>query len=69
MTVRWTQPAQDDFLGVIEWIVAGNPAAAAKVGRRILASLERLARYRTGADPVYQRSTWPGVAPVYLASS
>jgi toxin ParE1/3/4 len=42
--IRWTLPAHDDFLGLVGWIAARNPAAAAKVGRRILAAVERLAR-------------------------
>lgn len=42
--VRWTTPAHEDFLGIVAWIAANNPAAAAKVGRRILAAVERLAK-------------------------
>jgi toxin ParE1/3/4 len=41
--VRWTEPANADFLGVIEWLKARNPSAAARVGRRILDSVELLA--------------------------
>jgi toxin ParE1/3/4 len=40
--LRWTQPASQDFLGIVEWIKARNPPAAAKVGRHILASVEGL---------------------------
>jgi plasmid stabilization system protein ParE len=40
--VRWTEPANADFLGVIEWLKARNPSAAARVGRRILDSVELL---------------------------
>lgn len=42
MTIRWTQPANDDFLGIVSWIAANNRAAAAKVGRLILAAVEKL---------------------------
>ena len=42
MTIRWTQPANDDFLGIVSWIAANNPAAASKVGRLILAAVEQL---------------------------
>lgn len=42
MTIRWTQPANDDFLGIIAWIAANNPVAASSVGRRILDVVERL---------------------------
>ena len=40
--LRWTEPASQDFLGIVEWIKARNPAAAAKVGRHILDSVEGL---------------------------
>ena len=40
--LRWTEPASQDFLGIVEWIKARNPAAAAKVGRHILDSVEAL---------------------------
>jgi plasmid stabilization system protein ParE len=35
MTIRWTQPANDDFLGIIGWIAANNPVAASSVGQNI----------------------------------
>ena len=41
--IRWTTPANDDFLGIIRWIKARNPGAAARVGRRILDAAEDLA--------------------------
>jgi toxin ParE1/3/4 len=34
--LRWTEPASADFLGIVEWLKTRNPAAAARVGRRIL---------------------------------
>lgn len=43
--VRWAEPASADFLGVIEWLKARNPQAAARVGRRILDSVELLAEH------------------------
>jgi toxin ParE1/3/4 len=45
MTVRWAQPAHDDFFGIVSWIEANNPAAAARVGRRILDAIERLEEF------------------------
>ena len=42
MTIRWTQPANDDFLGIVERIAVNNPAAASAVGRKILAAVEQL---------------------------
>ena len=41
--IRWTEPANTDFLGIVEWLVARNPDAAARVGRRILDAVEHLA--------------------------
>jgi plasmid stabilization system protein ParE len=40
--LRWIEPANADFLGIVEWLKARNPAAAARVGRRILYDVERL---------------------------
>ena len=45
-TIRWTEPANADFLGIVEWIKAQNSAAvAARIGRRILDIVERLAEF------------------------
>ena len=41
-TIRWTEPASTNFLGIVEWLQARNPAAAAKAGRRILDAVEIL---------------------------
>ena len=40
--LRWTELANADFLGIIEWLKARNPAAAAQVGRHILDNAELL---------------------------
>jgi toxin ParE1/3/4 len=40
--IRWTQPANGDFLGIVEWLNERNPAAAQRVGRHILDTVERL---------------------------
>jgi toxin ParE1/3/4 len=40
--IRWTEPASTDFLGIVEWLAARNPAAAVRVGRRILEAVEVL---------------------------
>ncbi|MGH3514768.1 MAG: type II toxin-antitoxin system RelE/ParE family toxin, partial [Pseudonocardiaceae bacterium] len=42
MTIGWTQPANDDFLGIVEWIAVNSPDAASAVGRKILAAVEQL---------------------------
>jgi plasmid stabilization system protein ParE len=39
VTIRWTKPANNDFLGIVAWIAANNPAAASRVGRRILGAV------------------------------
>jgi plasmid stabilization system protein ParE len=36
VTIRWTKPANDDFLGIVAWIAANNPAAASQVGQRCI---------------------------------
>src|SRR5947209_118185 len=41
--LRWTEPANADFLGVVTWLWAKNPDVAAPVGRRILDDVEQLA--------------------------
>lgn len=51
MTIRWTQPTNDDFLGIVEWIAAHNFTAAAPVGRRILAAVEQLAEFPFRGKP------------------
>ena len=43
--LRWTEPANADFLGIVEWLKVRNPAAAARVGRRILDDVEQLAHF------------------------
>ena len=43
--IRWTTPANDDFFGIVRWIKARNPDAAARVGRRILDAAEDLAAH------------------------
>jgi toxin ParE1/3/4 len=51
MTIRWTQPANDDFLEIVERIAAHNPTAAAPVGRRILEAVEQLAEFPLRGRP------------------
>ena len=51
MTIRWTQPANDDLLGIVEWIAVNNPMAAAPVGQRILAAVEQLAEFPFRGKP------------------
>lgn len=65
MTIRWTQPANDDFLGIVSWIAANNQAAAAKVGRLILAAVEQLEdfpfRGKPGRSPDTRELVVPGL--------
>lgn len=55
MTIQWTQPANDDFLGIVSWIAADSPTAASRVGRAILAGVGELEvfpfRGRPGRSP------------------
>ncbi len=55
MTIRWTKPANDDFLGIVRWIAADNRAAASRVGQRILDAVRQLddfpLRGRPGRSP------------------
>ena len=43
MRVRWTDPARTDFLQILGYIARDNPAAAARVGRRLLSAVDGLA--------------------------
>ena len=43
--IRWTEPANADFLGVIEWLMPRNPQAEEQVGRAILAAVDQLTTY------------------------
>jgi toxin ParE1/3/4 len=55
MTITWTRPAHDDFLGIVAWIKEHNPAASARVGRQILDAVEQLDQFplrgRPGRSP------------------
>jgi plasmid stabilization system protein ParE len=55
MRIRWSRPANDDFLGIVAWIAAKNPTAAKPVGVRILAAVEQLGdfpfRGKAGRSP------------------
>ncbi|MGH6900692.1 MAG: type II toxin-antitoxin system RelE/ParE family toxin [Geminicoccales bacterium] len=43
MRVRWTDPAQTDFLEILGYIARDNPAAAERVGRQLLSAIDALA--------------------------
>jgi len=61
--VRWTLPAHEDFLGIVSWIAANNPAAASKVGRRILSAVKRLAERPYRGRPGRAKDTRELVIP------
>jgi toxin ParE1/3/4 len=42
MRVRWTDPARTDFLEILGYIARDNPAAAQRVGRRLLSAIDAL---------------------------
>jgi toxin ParE1/3/4 len=61
--IRWTEDANADFLGIVEWIADNNPSAAARVGRRILDSIEmRVAHPYLGKPGRSPDTREPGVA-------
>ena len=43
MKIRWTDPAQTDLLDICEYIARSDPAAAERVGGRVLAAVQALA--------------------------
>jgi toxin ParE1/3/4 len=43
MRIRWTDPAETDFFDICEYIAHDNPAAAKRVGRRLLSAVDTLA--------------------------
>jgi toxin ParE1/3/4 len=43
MRVRWTDPAQTDFLEILGYIARDNPPAAERIGRRLLSAIDGLA--------------------------
>jgi toxin ParE1/3/4 len=65
ITIRWTEPSSADFLGIIEWISADNPPAAARVGRPILNAIEMLSSHPYLGKPGRSPDTRePGVARI-----
>ena len=67
--LRWAEPASRDFLGIVEWIKARNPPAAAKVGRHILDSVEGLARASDYSFHDCHRQTHPSPPSILPGSS
>ena len=65
IAIRWADPARADFLGIIEWITHEHPPAARRIGRRLLAVIERLGAYphlgRPGRVPDTREQTIPGL--------
>jgi plasmid stabilization system protein ParE len=55
--IRWTEPANADFLGIAEWLNARNPMAAARVGRRILDTVEMLDDHPYPGKPAHSPDT------------
>jgi plasmid stabilization system protein ParE len=55
VTIRWTKAANDDFFGIVAWIAANSPAAASRVGQRILDAVQHLEGFpllgRPGRSP------------------
>jgi toxin ParE1/3/4 len=51
MRLRWTDPAQTDLLEILEYIVRDHPAAAERVGRRLVSAIGALAEQPRGGRP------------------
>jgi len=43
MRVRWTDPAQTDLFGILDYIARDNPAAAERVEQRLVNAVSSLA--------------------------
>lgn len=43
MRIRWTDPARTDLFEICEYIARSNPAAAERVGERVLSAVDALA--------------------------
>ena len=43
MRIRWADPAETDLFEICEYIARDNPAAAERVGRRLLSAVDSLA--------------------------
>jgi toxin ParE1/3/4 len=43
MRIRWTDPAETDFLEILGYIARDDPAAAERVGQRLLSAVDGLA--------------------------
>jgi toxin ParE1/3/4 len=43
MRVRWTRPAQTDFLEILSYIACDDAAVAERVGERLLSAVDALA--------------------------
>lgn len=70
--IRWTEPASDDLLGIVEWIADRQPVAAGPVGRRILVAVEMLRdhpkRGRSGRSPHTRELVIPGLPYLVIYS-
>jgi addiction module RelE/StbE family toxin len=42
MRVRWTDPAQTDYLEILGYIARNDPAAAERVGQQLLSAIDAL---------------------------
>jgi addiction module RelE/StbE family toxin len=51
MRIRWTDPAQTDFRQILTYIARDDPAAAERVGDRLLSAIDRLATQPRSGRP------------------
>ena len=69
MRVRWTDPAETDLLGILEYIARENPTAARRVGQRLLSAVRALAEQPRRGRPGRVEGTRELVIPMlpYIA--
>ncbi len=51
MNVHWTDPAQTDLYGILEYIARDNPDAAVRVERRIVIAIQGLTEHPRRGRP------------------
>ena len=63
MNVHWTDPAQTDLYGIIEYLARDNPDAADRVELRIIAAIEGLTEHPRRGRPGRVAGTREFVVP------
>jgi toxin ParE1/3/4 len=66
MKVRWTDPAQTDLFGILDYIARDDPAAAERVERRLVNAVSSLAQQPRRGRPGRVEGTRELVIPRLL---